>query len=93
MRKLRNKLSVKNMVSRNGNLVPNQFIIYYNDKKVFQSYNTIIAYYDSNGLTLDSNATYYSRTTSKYLADFTGMYSAELRQGVKNGTIKAKQLN
>ena len=93
MKKLRNTLSVRNMTSRSGNLVPNQFIIYYHDKKVFQSYDTIIAYYDNNGLTLDTNATYYSRTTSKYLADFTGMYSAELRAGVKNGTIKAKELN
>ena len=91
--KLSNKISVKNMQSDNYNLVPNQFIIYYHDKKVFQSYNTLIAYYDNKGLVLDKYATEYSRTTSKYLRQFTGMYTAEMREGIKDGTIRTKELN
>ena len=81
------------MASKNGNLVPNQFEIYLNNKKYFQSYNTLIACYDSKGLILDTYATEYSRTTSNYLRLFTGMFTKELRQGIKDKIIRVKNLN
>ena len=90
---MRNKIKVKNMLSNKGNLVPNQFEIYLNNKRYFQSYNTIIACYDNNGLILDTYATEYSRTTSNYLRLFTGMYTAELREKIKDKTIRVKNLN
>ena len=87
------KLQVKNLKSSNGNLVPNQFEIYLNNKRYFQSYDTIICYYDDKGLVLDTFATEYSRTTSKYLTLFTGMFTKELRQKIKDKTIRVKNLN
>ena len=35
-------MKVINITSTNGNKIPNQFIIYDNDKTYFQSYNSII---------------------------------------------------
>ena len=90
---MKTKLKVKNMSSNKGNLVLNQFEIYLNNKKYFQSYDTIIACYDNKGLILDTYATEYSRTTSKYLTLFTGLYTKELRQKIKNKTIRVKNLN
>tara|TARA_R100000781_G_scaffold105256_1_gene69070 strand:+ start:2096 stop:2368 length:273 start_codon:yes stop_codon:yes gene_type:complete len=90
---MRTKLKVRNMQSKNYNLVPNQFEIYLNNKRYFQSYDTIICYYDNKGLVLDTYATEYSRTTSKYLTLFTGMYTKELRQKIKDKTIRVKNLN
>ena len=64
------KLSVRNMTSSNGNLVPNQFVIDDGNKTVFQSYSTIIAVKEKGKVTLDSNALEYSNTTLKYLKQF-----------------------
>lgn len=79
-------MKVRNLTSkRTGRNVPNQFIIEdgigENRKVCFQSYNTIVAVFDSviNGgeLTLDNNAENYSRTTSKYLYQFIAEYCGE----------------
>ena len=42
-------MRVENMRSPNGNQVPNQFIIWTDKGKYFQSYNSIIAFIDNNG--------------------------------------------
>ena len=49
-------MKVSNMFSSNGNQVPNQFIIDNGNKKVFQSYNTIVAIKENGKVILDSNA-------------------------------------
>ena len=62
---------VYNMTGRTGKPVANQFIIMMPDGCIFQSYHSRICYYD-----IDENKLYfgtnwcYSRTTSKYLAQF-----------------------
>jgi len=84
---------VNNMTSTAGNSVPNQFIISSPNSTTFQSYKTTIAIMGTDGLTLDTNAMNYSRTTSKYLYQFTHMTRKELEQDIADGTIKVANLN
>ena len=62
---------VKNMSSSKGNKVPNQFIISIRlNLTAFQSYNTLIAVYDSKNDVMYQDREKYSHTTSKYLNRF-----------------------
>lgn len=87
---------VDNMVSLKTGYtrVENQFIIYGDKGRAFQSYNTIIAVICNNGniyLTKDYN---YSTTTSKYCNRFLGLSSSKERDAkIKNGTIKIIEIN
>lgn len=83
------KIKVRNMESRNGNLVPNQFIIYTDDGVYFQSYTTIIAFepHEERGkVYLDERSWDCSRTTGKYRNEFLGEGIAETRRKIKEGT-------
>ena len=85
---------VKKMCSpRTGNPTANQFIIDTPTGHVFQSYRTIIAKYEKRQLTLDTDAMNYSRTTSKYLYEYTRMNRKELEQGIAEGYINVQNLN
>lgn len=86
-------IKVINMINNSGNVVHNQFKIYTKTGCIFQSYNTIIAEYNKGQLILDNKAMDYSRTTSKYLFLFTHSNRKELMSGIKNKTIKVKDLN
>ena len=93
-------MKVKNMISKKtGKAIPNQFIITDGNKTYFQSYDTIIAVFDSFDLTLDNNAENYSRTTSKYLAQFiytyyvASWYGKTLKEFLKNGVYRRANLN
>ena len=89
-----NKIKICNMLSGNGNKVPNQFIISADDGQYFQSYDTIIAFQVNDGtLTLDAGKWDYSVTTSKYRNRFTGLSSKETRQKLTAGEIKLADLN
>lgn len=82
-------MKVENMTSaRTGREVANQFIIYTERKVYFQSYKTVIACREASKLTLVRGALDFSRTTSKYLYQFTGLNREEILQGLKDGTIK-----
>ena len=39
-----NKISVENMTSNAGNKIANQFVIWTDEGKYFQSYNSVIAF-------------------------------------------------
>lgn len=86
---------VSNMISSNGNEVPNQFVITADDNSTtFQSYSTVIATRKASGqLVLDSGAMDYSKTTSKYLYRFTGMNRQELQDKITLNIIQTKNLN
>ena len=82
---------VQNVISSRGNAIANQFEIYMDGMKYFQSYNTIIAKIDKgHKITLDTNALDYSRTTSKYLYLFLGMNRKEI---LMDKDIKYENLN
>ena len=82
---------VQNVISSRGNAIANQFEIYADGVKYFQSYNTIIAKIEKgHKITLDTNALDYSKTTSKYLYLFLGMNRKEI---LADKTIKYENLN
>ena len=84
---------VRNMQSPSysGGDVPNQFIIEFDNGKVFQSYNTIIAVEIQQP---DKRTTYltkawdYSTTTGKYRNVFLNEKKAETEKKIKNGEYK-----
>tara|TARA_Y100000401_G_scaffold116250_1_gene121547 strand:- start:337 stop:612 length:276 start_codon:yes stop_codon:yes gene_type:complete len=89
------KYKVKNMLSNNGNKIPNQFIINTTNKKIFQSYNTIIAIidYKNNKTYLDCNKWDYSTTTSKYRNIFLNEKTKDTLKKIKNKEYILKNLN
>jgi hypothetical protein len=94
------KYKVCNMPSDKGtgNAVPNQFVITINTnkgtKRIFQSYDTVIAVRDEDGkITLDENKWDYSPTTSHYRNNFLCESTAETRRKIKNGIYALENLN
>lgn len=86
--------SVENMLSYNGNKVPNQFIIKTEQGRVFKSYDSIIAFVDKSGrVFLDSKYWDYSNTTRKYRNEFLGEKSKETAQKVASGVYVLTDLN
>lgn len=91
---LKNLPRVSNMTSRNGNDIPNQFIIDIGVAEVFQSYGTIIAVREwGEGITLDTNALDYSVTTSKYLYQFLGSDRRTVKECIADGSYAVADLN
>ena len=88
-------MKVSNMTSRNGNQVPNQFIIDHGDKTVFKSCETIVAVNENGKITLDSNALEYSNTTLKYLKQFlnTSESKKSLYDKIQSGFYQVEDLN
>ena len=85
------RVKMQNMISNRGNAIANQFEIYVDGAKYFQSYNTIIAKIEKgHKITLDTNALDYSRTTSKYLYLFLDMNRKEI---LADKDIKYENLN
>lgn len=85
------RVNVQNMISNRGNAIANQFEIYADGVKYFQSYNTIIAKIEKgHKITLDTNALDYSKTTSKYLYLLLGMSRKEI---LADKDIKYENLN
>ena len=89
------KMKVSQLINSNGNPAANQFVIEGNGRRVFQSYETLIAKVnDKTGqITLDTNALNYSKTTSKHLFIFLDMTRKEIERAIKDGVIKVEDLN
>ena len=87
-------MTVENMRSPRGNQVPNQFIIWTDKGKYFQSYRTIIAFIDNNNnVFLDKDFWDYSRTTGKYRNIFLGEKRDSTMYSIKTGEYELKDLN
>lgn len=80
------KLKVENMTSSNGNNVPNQFIITLDNGRMFQSYNSNIAFIPCDGgkIVLGRNWD-YSKTTGKYRNMFLGETKKETLAKLQSG--------
>lgn len=88
IKKLRKFKDVENMVSSNGNDVPNQHILYFDNGKLFKSYDSVIAvqiYSDKTYLTPHWD---YSSTTGKYRNHFLRCNKKECETKLKNGTFR-----
>jgi hypothetical protein len=88
-------MKVYNMTSSRGNKIANQFEIYDNKGRYFQSYNSIIAFINKKGqVYLDEYYWDYSQTTGKYRNMFLGDWGIEeTREKIKSGQYKLKNLN
>lgn len=87
---------IQNMTSRNGNKVPNQFIVTLPENvSIFQSYKTVIAQNRNGTIVLDSKALDYSATTTKYLKQFLGITESkkQLQDKIKSGFYQVEDLN
>ena len=75
--------------------IKNQFIIKTNKGEYFQSYDSIIAFYDAikNKIFLDVNKWNYSKTTAKYRNIFMGESTKDTQKNIDNGTYILIDLN
>lgn len=94
------KYKVENMPSYKGTgeTVANQFVITIKTnkgtKRIFQSYDTIIAVKDEDGnVTLDENKWDYSTTTARYRNQFLCENTTETRRKIKQGIYALENLN
>tara|TARA_R100000656_G_scaffold45930_1_gene37482 strand:+ start:85 stop:336 length:252 start_codon:yes stop_codon:yes gene_type:complete len=82
------------MTNDRGNSIPNQFEIRTNKGVYFQSYDSIIAFWDNKGqIFLDSYYWDYSRTTGRYRNQFLGENIKETRRKIKSKEYILKDLN
>lgn len=92
-KQLKATIIVENMVSNAGNDVPNQFIIITDYGRMFRSYGSNIVFIPNDEDIIYLGKDYnYSRTTSKYRNQFLNMNLVEIKQGIKDGTIKVIDL-
>lgn len=87
--------SVQQMCSSKGNRVPNQFIIWTDNGRYFQSYQTIIAFKPHNNAytILDTDAWDYSVTTSRYRNKFLELNKKETQERIDSGEFVLANLN
>ena len=96
------KINVSNMVSSQGNTVPNQFEIFGRDNngksfRIFQSYSTTIAKiyeeYPNDKVFLDINHWQYSTTTGKYRKIFLNEKKQDTLKKINSGEYQLINLN
>ena len=89
------KAKVRQLISNNsGNPIANQFEIWTDKGKYFQSYNSTIVFIDKKGkVFLDEYYWDYSRTTGKYRNIFLGEYKNETEKKIKSKEYKLINLN
>lgn len=86
-------MKVQNLTSTNGNKVANQFEIIDGNKRIFQSYNSVICVVENGIVTLDEYYWNYSVTTSKYRNIFLGESTKETKKKINAGIYKLANLN
>jgi len=86
-------MKVRNMISPNGNTVPNQFTIYDNGNEYFQSYNSVIVKKEDNKIFLDKQTWNYSVTTSRYRNIFLDESTKETQKKIDSGEYILTDLN
>lgn len=79
--------NVSNMVSNNGNYIPNQFIVSFDNGRVFKSYNSIIAV-EYKGQVFLGKDWDYSTTTGKYRNQFLRETKKETETKINKGIYK-----
>ena len=90
-----NKIKIENMLSNNGNEVPNQFEITTDEGVYFQSYKTIIAFkpYANSPVLLDKESWDYSVTTSRYRNKFLDCDTKTVKERLHSGIYQLADLN
>lgn len=78
---------VENIISDSGNAIPNQFVVKINGAIYFQSYDSVVAKYENDVVTLGPMWD-FSNTTRKYLYIFLHNYCHQCR--MRMNEVKAK---
>ena len=86
-------MKVENFTSNNGKQVPNQFRVYDNGKRYFQSYNSIIVMVENEKTYLDERFWDYSNTTGKYRNQFLNETKKETQAKIDAGIYTLTNLN
>jgi exopolysaccharide biosynthesis protein len=87
-------IKVLNMMSSQGNKIPNQFVIATPEGSYFQSYNSVIAFINNDGqVFLDRNKWDYSTTTGKYRNIFLGENKRLTEKRINNNNYVLIDLN
>lgn len=89
---------IKNLTSpRTGKPVANQYEILEDNRRIFQSYDSIIVVVEDDGnmgkVTLDDTYWNYSKTTSKYRNRFLRENTEETRAKIESGEYTLANLN
>ena len=78
-------VKVRNLETSRGNSAANQFVINVDGKRIFQSYDSIIAVeYEDGRIELGEDWN-YSRTTSKFRNQFLNETTAETKAKIESG--------
>jgi len=86
-------MNVKNMISKNGNSIANQFVITDGNVEYFQSYDSVIVKRENGKVTLDREFWDYSNTTGKYRNLFLGETKKETEKKINSGEYILANLN
>lgn len=86
-------MKVKNLTSANGDKGADQFEIIDGNKRVFQSYDSVICVVENGVITLDEYYWNHSRTTSKYRNIFLCETTKETKKKIEEGVYKLAKLN
>ena len=88
------QVKIYQMTGRTGRPIANQYELYTQKGRYFQSYQTIIVFVDNKGqVYLDENKWDYSRTTSKYRNQFLGENTKETQKKIDKGIHILTDLN
>ena len=86
-------MKIENMISSQGNDIPNQFIIHTSEGTYFQSYDSIIAFIPNSGkIQLDEKYWDYSKTTGKYRNLFLDEVKKETMRKIEEGIYELVDL-
>lgn len=86
-------MRVEQMKNSKGVAVKNQFILHDGESRIFQSYDSIICCISIAGIVLDPVYWKYSRTTSKYRAQFLGEDTKTTQAKIDSGEYTLSNLN
>lgn len=78
---MENKIKVEQLAN-------NQFIIYTEDGRYLQSYDSIVAFISKEGIITLGKNWEYSRTTMKYVGQFLGQDTKTTRKDILKNKIK-----
>jgi|WetSurMetagenome_2_1015567.scaffolds.fasta_scaffold00711_34 hypothetical protein len=87
------KYKVKPLMTNNGTVAKEQYVIHADGKEIFQSYDTIICIIENGAVTLDKNLWNYSTTTSKYRNKFLGETTKDTQKKINSGEYKLADIN
>lgn len=79
------KMEITKMRSPKGNIVPNQYDITFENKRIFKSYESVIVMIRNNKVYLDTKYWNYSNTTGKYRNQFLGEDKKTTETKIKSG--------